>query len=547
MKSNKILKVAILICVIVLCLLVGYYFLIYRNIESYRNVYIASNTNTATLIDEENNTIDITRGTLVRVSDKKEIINDEEYFKINYNEQIYYSNDADILVERKEDTVLEKELYVYRTCSIYEDDNSSKICGMIEKGNKISIIGHSEVLNDGSVERYKFEDGYVLSKYLTSDEDLAISHSNFYEDHKNIFAYDDSEIVDLDFYPNQKPVFEDNVMPDEVKAIYVNDAATYEIDDYIDLAVEIGANALVIDIRDSSVVNLKADTMKQYCPSAYEAGKHTKDEFINIVDKCKEKGLYTIARITVFKDPNYADDHNDQAIIDKETNDLFVYGNAKWPSAYSRECWEYNVELAKECIRDIGFNEIQFDYVRFPEHVGYFNDMEKSIDLRNIYGETRSQTIQRFLMYACEEIHKVNGYVSADVFGETSNNYVCDYGQYWPAISNVVDVISPMPYPDHFGNHDYDIKEYVWEVPYELLFSWANQAKCRQDNIETPAKVRTWLQGYNSIKKPTVIYDDQKVIDQVNGLKNAGLYDGFMIWNSLSDYEKYKSYKKVFN
>lgn len=547
MKSNKVLKSAILVCIVILCLLVGYYFLIYKNIDKYRNVYIASDTSTATLIDKDNNTFDIIRGTLVRVSDKKEVINNEEYYKIEYNEQTYYSNDENIICDKKDDVVLEKELYIYRTCSIYEDDTSSKIKGIVKKGNKINITGHSEVLDDGTVERYMFEDGYVLSKYLTNDEQLAVSHSNLYDSHKNVFAYDDSEIVDLDFYPNEKPVFENNIMPNEVKAIYINDAATYEIYDYIDLAAEIGANALVIDIRDSHVVNLKADTMKQYCPSAYEAGKHTKEEFINIVDKCKENGLYTIARITVFKDPNYAEDHSDQAIIDKDTNDLFVYGNAKWPSAYSRECWEYNVELGKECIRDIGFNEIQYDYVRFPEHVGYYNDIENSVDLRNIYGETRSQAIQRFLMYACDEIHKVDGYVSADVFGETSNSYVCDYGQYWPAISNVVDVISAMPYPDHFGNHDYGIEEYVWQVPYELLFNWATQASYRQDNIETPAKVRTWLQGYNSIKKPVVEYDDQKVIDQINGLKDANLYDGFMIWNSLSDYEKYKSYKKVFN
>ena len=79
-------------------------------------------------------------------------------------------------------------------------------------------------------------------------------------------------------------------------------------------------------------------------------------------------------------------------------------------------------------------------------------------------------------MYACDELHDLHAYVSADVFGETSNNYVTAYGQYWPAISNVVDVISPMPYPDHFGSHAYDIEEVVWTVPYKLMYAWGSQA-----------------------------------------------------------------------
>ena len=112
--------------------------------------------------------------------------------------------------------------------------------------------------------------------------------------------------------------------------------------------------------------------------------------------------------------------------------------------------WEYKVELAKEAVALFGFNEIQFDYVRFPDGT-YDYEEDGNIDYRNEYDETKAQAIQRFLMYACDELHDCGVYVSADVFGETSGSYVTAYGQYWPAISNVVDVISGMPYPDHFA------------------------------------------------------------------------------------------------
>lgn len=97
----------------------------------------------------------------------------------------------------------------------------------------------------------------------------------------------------------------------------------------------------------------------------------------------------------------------------------------------------------------MGFNEIQFDYVRFPDRT-YSYEKSGEISMQNTYGEEKAQAIQKFLMYASDEIHSVGAYISADVFGESAHNYVTGYGQYWPAISNVVDVISAMPYPDHF-------------------------------------------------------------------------------------------------
>ena len=116
----------------------------------------------------------------------------------------------------------------------------------------------------------------------------------------------------------------------------------------------------------------------------------------------------------------------------------------------------------------MGFNEIQFDYVRFPDRIG---SIESRLDMKNTYNEDKAQALQGFLFYACDEIHKLGAYVSVDVFGESANTYVAAYGQYWSAISNIVDVISGMPYPDHFAKGEYGIS-IPWEKPYELLSAW---------------------------------------------------------------------------
>lgn len=546
-KSSTGLIIVILILIALIAAALGYYFFI-ANKEELVTKYLASEELTVNVLNEDGDTVSLIRGNEVSLSDKTKKINEEEYLKFYYQDTPYYTNE-EILVDDKKDAVLEKELYVYRTCSVYENAEGSAIDGIIYKGEKIDIIGHSEIKEDGTVDRYEFNDGYVLSKYLVKSSSEANEEAPYAKNHEDVYSWDNGPGASgMDYFENEKPVFEDNVMPDVVKAIYINDEAIYELDDYIELAKSLSVNALVIDIRDSHIITVKADTFKEYSPSAYAAGLFEKDEFISMINKVKANGLYAIARITAFQDLNYAIDHPEDCILDlSEGGKPLVYGGATWPTAYSRDMWEYNVELSKECIRDFGFNEIQYDYVRFPEQTDYYADKLGILDLQNTYNESRSEAIQRFLMYAADEIHSVGGYLAADVFGETSNKYVAAYGQYWPAISNVVDVICAMPYPDHFNPHEYGINDcYVWQAPYRLINAWAKDAKERQTEIPTPAKVRTWIQGYNSVREPFVIYDASKITEQIEGLKDADMYDGFMCWNVLSDYEKLKSFKEAF-
>jgi len=237
--------------------------------------------------------------------------------------------------------------------------------------------------------------------------------------------------------------------------------------------------------------------------------------------------MYLVLRIVTFNDAYYGEDHPDQCIDSPESWQL-------WPSAYSREVWYYNVALAEEAIEKFHPNEIQFDYVRFPEEAFAMSDAGNT-DFKNEYDEEKAEAVQNFLFYACDRIHSHGVYVSADVFAECANDYVTAYGQYFPAISNVVDCISAMPYTDHFGR-----AVDTWTYPYSLLYTWGQNAAARQTEIETPALVRTWLTGYNvPFWDPVVNIDADYVINEAQAIYNAGLMNGFLLWNGGSNYWNY--------
>ena len=138
-------------------------------------------------------------------------------------------------------------------------------------------------------------------------------------------------------------------------------------------------------------------------------------------------------------------------------------------------------------------------------------------------------------------MHQLNVYVSADVFGEASYTYIPGYGQYWAAISNVVDVISSMPYTDHFGsNID------TWTNPYNIMSNWASTAAARQKETTSPAIVRTWVTAYNvPYWNPTVNCDVNYIKSQMKALTDNNLLGGVMTWNAWGSASKVKKYKEI--
>ena len=514
---------------------------------------VASTSLTVPLYDfDYNEIIQIKRGEEVTILKDNIINNEQEYSQVKYDKNEYYILSSN-LVDDINDAVLEKEMYVRTSVTLYENLESIKIKGLVEKGEKLEVLGFNSINDDGSVDMYKVkyneQEGYVYGKYLVNNYEESIlnyDEEGIYQIHKKRGdSWGGGDSGTLDYYPYEKPKFEDNVMPSEVRSLYMDASAVSNVDEYIKLAKESGINAIVVDIKDGTVA-YPANAMKEYSITNYNRAINSYEEYKNAIKKIKDAGLYVIGRITTFKDSNYATDHPEDTILDTATGKSYNHDGSYWPSAFSRDVWEFNVSLAIESVKEMGFNEIQFDYVRFPDRV---QSLEKAgkIDYNNTYNESKAQAIQRFVMYACDEIHKYGAYVSIDVFGEAAHTYVTPYGQYWPAISNVADVISGMPYPDHFGKYDYNFKEPVWTIPYDLLYKWGNEFVVnRQKEIPTPAIVRTWIQAYDAIKEPKVIYDADMVSKEIQGLYDAGLTGGFITWNGSSSLTKYKEISSAF-
>lgn len=509
--------------------------------------YLASNQKELEVLNDKEETVKLVRGIQVTVLETE-----EEKAQVQYKREIYYIPISN-LVENEDDIVQEKKLFVRTPVTLYEDSETATIKGFIKKGEEVEVIGYDTILSDGTVSKYQVkhhgEEGYVRSKYLvpTKEEAIAVyDESGIYQEHLKVLdTLGGGSAGTLDYYPVKKEHFESNVMPEETRTLYLNAGVLKNIDAYIAFAKENNINAFVVDIKDNTVPAYEADAMKKYSKTNYEHAISTKEEYKMAIQKLKENGFYVIGRITVFKDSYYVMDHPENAILNTKTKSPLKHNDSYWPSAYSRDVWEFNVELARESVKDIGFQEIQFDYVRFPDRTRAL-EQSKTIDYNNIYGESKASAIQNFIMYAADELHDLEAYISVDVFGESAQGYVTAYGQYWPAISNVVDVISGMPYPDHFDKHQYGIKEAVWTVPYQLLKQWGDYVVKRQKTIPSPAKVRTWIQAYDTKKEPATVYDASKISEQIEALYANGLTGGYMTWNSGSNLKKYEEIKEAF-
>lgn len=507
--------------------------------------FLASNKYEVELLNKEDPSLktSVVRGTKIKYFEELVSVDDKKYTEIIYKNKHYLVNE-DNIKSKLDDVVLEDTKYVRTSLTLYKNKDSLDISGYSKKGTELKINGFDKLNSDGSVNMYKLTDGsYAYSKYLVDDYDTAIKNydqDGLYQVHLNRGdSYGGGDAASLDYYPVTKLEFDSNKLLKNAKTLYLNCGVLDNVDAYINLAKSTGINAFVVDIKENTIPSYKSDVMKEYSMTAYNKAVYSKNDYKNIINKLKSNGFYVIGRITTFKDSDYITDHPEDAINSTSTNKPFLHNGSYWPSAFVRKVWEYNVKLAVESVKDIGFNEIQFDYMRFPDR-SYTIEKNGLVDMRNSYSETKAQALQTFLMYACDAIHEVSGYVSVDVFGESSNRYVTAYGQYWPAISNVVDVISAMPYPDHFDNNQYGLYT-PWTEPYTIIKNWASEASGRQSEISSPAIARTWIQAYDAIKAPYNSYGPSEIRDEINGLVDGGLNGGFITWNGSSNFNKYKS------
>lgn len=506
--------------------------------------YLAADGEMATLYDEEGQELQqLPRGTEVTYVVEEESKEHPGMVRLVLGEEEFAWVAKEQLTDDPQEVVTTKAMYVRTPVNLL--DQAGVVPGYLaDKGQELQVTGFEGLDENGVVARYQVamtvggqqHTGYITAGYLcrTREEAMKQYDQEAYQLHADRGdSWGGGDAAGLDYFPREKGNFPDNVMPDEVKALYLNNEFVDSVDTYLDIAAGCGINAFVVDIQDGGAIGYASPVMQRYSPSAYEGAWNTLEEYQAAVQKIKDAGYYVVGRITCFNDPNLAVDHPEVVIAGQDGNPKKI-GGMYWPSVYSREVWQYKVDLALEAVELMGFNEIQFDYVRFPDGTWMFEDGE--LDYRNTYGESKAQGVQRFLMYAADRLHAAGAYISADVFGECAESYVCAYGQYWPAISNVVDAISAMPYPDHYsaaGNW------LPWEHPYDTLHTFGTKAAQRQKETASPAAVRTWIQAYDAIREPYPTYGAHEVGQQIQALRDTGNTGGYMTWNAASSVNKY--------
>ena len=537
-------KIIYILTGLIILSLAGLGYLIYRNIQDNKTspYYLAGETPELVVMNKDGGQKNFVRGTLVDIKNKRVDVDDQEYCQFVVDDVTYYVKESQLVLERR-DCVREKTLFALRDHVLTNAYDDFHINGFVKKESQLSVDGFNELLEDGTVDYYFVNgEGYISSKYTAPEYYETAYDSSIYED---VYYGEGGSPLEIDYYPKEDFVPKTK-MPDIVNALYINAEAVADASSFIEIAESSpGINAFVVDIKDCYVdtqLAYESQVAKEYAPSTFNI-PNSYETYRDNIRKLKDAGYYLIGRITAFKDDSFASDNPDEALM--YDGRLYNYGSVKWPSIYSRKMWEYNVALAMEAVEELGFDEIQFDYVRLPEDV-------EDVDLRNNYDETRGQAVSNFLRYATEYLHAKGAYVSADVFGETSGSetdtfsaFVSYYGQFWPAISNVVDAISSMPYPDHFASYAYGIYD-PWNRPGELMYSWGRATYHAQEKTYDKAKCRTWIMAQDS-DPYEVYYGPDFIKAQIDGLKEADVFDGFMTWNAASSISKYWSYSEVLN
>jgi hypothetical protein len=296
----------------------------------------------------------------------------------------------------------------------------------------------------------------------------------------------------------------------------------------LDLAARTELNAVVIDVKgDRGWIVYRTEI-----PEALDAGAQgpgTIRDFDRLMADLKARGIYTIARIVTFKDNVLATRRPELAVIDTRTGKPWTDNERlAWLDPFRDEVWSYNLAIAREAVRK-GFDEIQFDYVRFPTDGRLAAARYSKANTR----ETRLPTIVGFLERARRELGPLGAFVSADVFGYTAfNENDTDIGQRIEELAPHLDYISPMVYPSGYHRGIPGYRNPV-EHPYQVVYESVRLIRKRA--ARTPVRVRPWIQDFRDYAFDRRVFGVAEIRAQMKAAGDAG-GAGWMLWNPRNDY-----------
>ena len=317
--------------------------------------------------------------------------------------------------------------------------------------------------------------------------------------------------------PAPKPrKLEPRPYPTEVRGVHVSMALANvpgQLDKYIELQAQ-GLNTIELDVKDENgeiafspgipLANKIGAVRRYYNPREVAAKIHS-------------AGLYLIGRVVTFEDPILSAGWSQLAVRRSDGSRWLNNGGLGWTNPYDKRVWRYNVQIGVAAAK-AGFDEIQFDYVRFPSD----GDISQ-IRYPGVHAQPMGWTIPMFVKYAAEHLHPLGVRVSTDVFGLSATRNL-GIGQFPGRISRFVDTIYPMVYPSHYTSGEYNIVNPDSRPGTTVAYSLRDfRAKLRGRTT----KLIPWLQDF-SLGRTYTLAD---VRDQIQAarLEHA---KGFMLWNA---------------
>jgi hypothetical protein len=296
----------------------------------------------------------------------------------------------------------------------------------------------------------------------------------------------------------------------------------------LELVARTELNAVVIDVKgDRGLIPYRTAV-----PLALEAGAQGPviiKDFEGFLASLKARNIYTIARIVTFKDNVLAQHRPDWAILDTRTGKPWI-DNEKlaWVDPFREEVWDYAIAIAKEAVAK-GFDEVQFDYVRFPTD-GKLSAARYS---QPNNAQTRLPAIAGFLAKARRELGPMGTFIAADVFGYTAfNDNDTDIGQRVEELALHLDYICPMVYPSGYHRGIPGVRNPVVQ-PYEIVKESVRLTRKR--SAPGAVQVRPWLQDFRDYAFDKRIFGVNEIRAQIRGARDGGAL-GFMLWNPKNDY-----------
>lgn len=333
--------------------------------------------------------------------------------------------------------------------------------------------------------------------------------------------------------------------PEPLKALYMTAcyAATPHLREGLIQKIErTNANALMIDIKDYS----GTIAFKTHDPRFHDAwengGGCVIADLPGILEDLHNRGIYTIARITVFQDPYYALAHPEGAVQKESDKSVWKdYKGISFVDAGNTEYWEYIIALAKEAYA-IGFDELNFDYVRFPSD-GNMRDIwypisEETVAADPLLGKAR--VVESFFAHLSQELRDESWLVgdeagpvlSADLFGMTTTNTDdLNIGQILEYAAPYFDYIAPMVYPSHYpkGFNGYEnVNAHAYDIVAFSMGTAVARMKAAGEDIQ---KLRPWLQDFDY----PVPYTPDMVREQIHATYDTGL-TSWMLWDPSNVY-----------